>query len=86
MSAVECTEVMLPIVSDHYWSLDTKCPHCRSYAVPELMEAINERNYETIADLMLCTDCDGLYLVVEFPFIPFKDPIMTRWSIPDKIR
>jgi hypothetical protein len=83
---IQVREVDLPIVSDHFWSLDTKCPHCQSYAQPELIEPINERFYETVADLMLCTDCQGLFLVVEFPFLLYKNPIMTRWKIPDKIK
>ena len=86
MSEIQCTEVDVAIVSEYYWVQDEKCPHCDSTAEADLIESVNERNYETLADLMKCPDCLNLFLVVEQPFMVFNRPIMTRWRIPDTIK
>jgi hypothetical protein len=85
-AGVAYKEVDVAIVSEHYWSNDTCCPHCKNYAAPELIDVIDSRETHLIAEMNLCTDCHGLFFVVEFPYILHPIPIMTRWKIPDTIR
>lgn len=78
-------EIDLAIIPDHVWIKDEKCPHCNSVKEQELVECVNERYYETIADLMSCNDCGNLSLIVEHPIIPSQTYIMTRWKVHDKV-
>jgi hypothetical protein len=64
------------------------CPQCNSMAHPELIEGIEGVDIHVIqilGDLMMCTDCSFVYAVVEYPVLPVNTPIMTRWTVPEKI-
>jgi hypothetical protein len=77
------------IVPDAVFCNETCCPHCQSLAHPELIEPVESSSYSNVTllgDLMMCTDCEGMYLVVESPILPITKPVMTRWSVPHQIR
>lgn len=76
------------IVPEAVFTHNPICPHCQTAAQPELMES--PERYEghhltLLGDLMICTDCNMTYLVVEFPIISHPVPIMTKWKVPHKI-
>jgi hypothetical protein len=76
------------IVPDPVFCADAKCPHCGSYSHPELVEYVENldgSHITLLGDLMMCTDCSMLYLIVEFPVINATEAIMTRWAVPEKI-
>jgi hypothetical protein len=73
------------IVPDPVFCADAKCPHCGTYAQPELIEAVEDASFKILGDLMICSDCQMLYLVVEIPILDITEPVMTRWSVPEKI-
>ena len=73
------------IVPDAVFCADAKCPHCGTYAQPELIEAVEQISYVILGDLMICSDCQMLYIVVEMPVIDHPEAIMTKWSVPEKI-
>lgn len=79
------TEFDFAIVPEEVFINDAKCPHCGTYGHPELIEAIEARGYDILADLMICTDCAMLFAIVEQPVIPSLEPIMTRWTVPHKV-
>jgi hypothetical protein len=87
-SSLERTVFDFAIVPDEVFCADAKCPHCGSYSHPELIEPVESMvNAYTgiLGDLMICTDCQMLYLIVEAPVIKYDKPIMTRWAVPEKI-
>lgn len=85
-ATMDYKEVDIAIVSEHFWTNDTCCPHCKSYGAPELIDVIESQQMDLIAEMNMCTDCHGLFFVVEIPYLFHPTPIMTRWKIPDKIR
>lgn len=81
VSRFECDFALVP---DELFVNDPKCPHCESYAHPELIEGIDGKDIITVGDLMMCTDCEHLYLVVEKPVLEVSAPVMTKWNVPDR--
>ena len=74
------------IVPNEYFELvSADCPHCQSSAHPERFESVEEIGSRLYGDIMMCSDCRQLYLVVDNPKIDISKPIMTRWSVPVKV-
>lgn len=76
-------------VPDAVYCQDAVCPHCKTDEHPELYETIETvdtgRNIKMLGDLMLCLDCTMMYLVVEFPVMPSDVPVMTQWSVFERV-
>jgi hypothetical protein len=84
-NGLERTEFDFAIVPDAVHCENPVCPHCQSPGEAEVIEAVEAMYFETLGDLMMCLDCDGMFIIVENPFIDYDKPIMTRWSVPEKM-
>jgi hypothetical protein len=85
------TEFDFAIIPDPVFVANPICPHCQSPAHPEMVHGVEEYDsthphlLTVLGDLLMCTDCTQTFLVVEFPDIKYGAPIMTRWSVPDRL-
>lgn len=76
------------ILSDALFCANPVCPYCEAPEQSELIETVENGKHENLSilgDLMQCTECDSPYLVVERPILPSDKPIMTTWSVPERI-
>lgn len=69
------------VVPGHVYDKDSNCPHCQTMAKAEWNQEVFTPDNQLVADLMLCTDCNQTYLVVERPpMLKVKQPVMTHWK------
>ena len=77
----------LPIVPEHVQSKRQCCPHCNSHEDnSKPVDFIEGAKIKVTGDLMGCSECEQVYLVVLKPaLLGLNEPIMTVWHVEDGI-
>lgn len=73
------------IPNEFFKHVTSDCPHCQSAAHPERFQEIDEIGSKVLGDIMMCSDCTQLYIVVDNPILNVDEPVLTKWSVPVRV-